>query len=156
MALLINLRHLEKKSVDLKGEISPEELELAELDDMVRLESPASYELSITKHEHNLLVEGSLRQPITCQCVRCLKPFQDEISFENWIAHVALEGEESAPIANDHVDLTPYLREDILLGFPQHPLCSEDCKGLPARKSAPMKESKGPSAWDELNKLKFD
>ena len=33
-------------------------------------------------------------------------------------------------IENDCVDLTPFVREDILLEFPQHPLCKPDCGGL--------------------------
>jgi uncharacterized metal-binding protein YceD (DUF177 family) len=58
------------------------------------------------------------------------------------------------------VDLTPLVREDILLGFPQHPLCEPDCGGLKkasvgkARKTVGKDESK-PSAWAELNKLKL-
>jgi len=58
------------------------------------------------------------------------------------------------------VDLTPWVREDILLGFPQHPLCRPECDGLKkasvgkARKTAGKDESK-PSAWAELNKLKL-
>ncbi len=37
---------------------------------------------------------------------------------------------KAVPIKNDCVDLTPWVREDILLGFPQHPLCRPDCGGL--------------------------
>ena len=44
-----------------------------------------------------------------------------------------LEGEEEVPVINDCVDLTPYMREDILLAFPQHPLCEPDCGGLQAQ-----------------------
>ena len=40
-----------------------------------------------------------------------------------------LEGEEKANVINDLVDLTPYLREDIVLAFPQHPLCRPNAAG---------------------------
>jgi uncharacterized metal-binding protein YceD (DUF177 family) len=60
------------------------------------------------------------------------------------------------------VDLTPYLREDILLEFPQHPLCDPECGGLPDAKSGNAnnatsagKPNEGSSAWAELNKLKL-
>jgi uncharacterized metal-binding protein YceD (DUF177 family) len=52
------------------------------------------------------------------------------------------------------------MREDILLGFPQHPLCRPDCDGLKqakvgkAQKVVGKEESK-PSTWAELNKLKL-
>ena len=71
-----------------------------------------------------------------------------------------MEDGEMVPIKNDCVDLTPLVREDILLGFPPHPLCRPDCDGLKkasvgkARKTAGKDESK-PSAWAELNKLKL-
>jgi uncharacterized metal-binding protein YceD (DUF177 family) len=55
--------------------------------------------------------------------------------------------------------LTPYLREDILLEWPQHPLCEADCAGTPDRAKENKTKSASPtevsSAWSELNKLKF-
>jgi uncharacterized metal-binding protein YceD (DUF177 family) len=66
------------------------------------------------------------------------------------------------PVDNDCVDLTPYLREDILLEFPQHPLCETECRGLPAKETGKAKKatkpgdsSQEPSAWADLDKLKF-
>jgi uncharacterized metal-binding protein YceD (DUF177 family) len=59
------------------------------------------------------------------------------------------------------VDLTPYVREDILLEFPQHPLCDAECRGLPntvGKAKKPLKTSQteaGSPAWSELNKLKL-
>jgi len=37
-----------------------------------------------------------------------------------------LEGEEKTPVDNDCVDLTPFAREDMLLEFPQHPVCEPE------------------------------
>jgi uncharacterized metal-binding protein YceD (DUF177 family) len=78
-----------------------------------------------------------------------------------WTLLLPLDGPEKVDLKNDSVDLTPYLREDILLEFPQHPLCEADCAGLPNRLAASSKKTAGPgqtpnaSAWAELNKLKF-
>jgi uncharacterized metal-binding protein YceD (DUF177 family) len=55
------------------------------------------------------------------------------------------------------VDLTPFVREDILLGFPQHPLCKPDCGGLKknqAQKTGGRDKSES-AAWAELDKLKL-
>ena len=67
-----------------------------------------------------------------------------------------------SPVVNDCVDLTPYVREDILLEFPQHPLCDPECRGLPKTSigksrntSGTGKTEVGSSAWAELNKLKL-
>jgi uncharacterized metal-binding protein YceD (DUF177 family) len=56
------------------------------------------------------------------------------------------------------VNLTPYIREDILLALPQHPLCEPECGGLkpPASLKDPGEMSeKASSAWSELDKLKL-
>ena len=63
-------------------------------------------------------------------------------------------------LINDSVDLTPYLREDIFLAFPQHPLCKSDCRGLAARKPETGRRVDSPQAgaspWAALDKLKLD
>src|SRR5262245_48465802 len=120
MPLLVNLRHLEPHSVRLEGELPVEELDLDTRDEMVQAKEPLQYDFEVQKLEHSLLVQGCLKLTLDCQCVRCLKPFKHTIKLENWAIHVLLQGEESAPVVNDCVDLTPYVREDILLEFPQH------------------------------------
>jgi uncharacterized metal-binding protein YceD (DUF177 family) len=80
--------------------------------------------------------------------------------LENWTCHIPLQGEDKATVVNDCLDLTPYLREDILLAFPLHPLCGSDCSGLAYPPMTKKKSSTGGSApvspaWAELNKLKL-
>jgi uncharacterized metal-binding protein YceD (DUF177 family) len=64
------------------------------------------------------------------------------------------------------VDLTPQIREDILLELPQRPLCQPDCRGLPKKAAGKVKtiakttgkagEAGGASPdWTVLNKLKL-
>ncbi len=161
MALLINLRHLENKNVLLKGEMAAAELDLEGLDDLIRVEEPLRYELEAQKLEQSVLVQGNLALNVSCECARCLKPFKYRLKLTDWACHLPLEGEEKAVVANDCVDLTPSIREDILLGLPQHPLCKAECSGLPGkttgktRKTGVGQAKDGSSAWVELNKLKF-
>ena len=158
MPVHVNLRHLESKNVELVGEISPKELELDDVDEMIHTRRPLKYVLEIEKNGPSLLITGTIGMTLNCECVRCLKPFQYNISLDPYDLMIPLEGEDKAKIDNDLVDLTPYLREDTLLAFPQHPLCEAECDRLP-----PIKESKPAgnsaqgqkSAWDELNKLKL-
>jgi uncharacterized protein len=163
MLLPVNLRHLERKSVRLQGELSPEEVDLDIADEMVKVAAQLRYDLEVERLQDNLLVQGALRLPLRCQCVRCLKPFTHELDLNNWVCHVPLEGEDAAPVVNDCVDLTPYVREDTLLAFPQHPLCAENCPGLLEKASGslsasavPERDEEKPSVWAELNKLKFN
>lgn len=159
MPILVNLRHLEAHSVDLSGALAAAELDIDTRDEVVRVKRPLEYSLEVLAVELGLLVTGQLRLVLDCQCVRCLKAFACELKLPHWTLHVPLQGEDAAPVSNDCVDLTPYVREDILLEFPPHPLCAAECRGLP-RTNAGEASSGGqletvPSAWSELNKLKF-
>src|SRR5690606_24496786 len=123
MPLLVNLRHLEHKNIELKGELSPEELELDQTDELIHFTKPVKYELEAQRMERNLLVHGKVQAVLDCECARCLKPFEMNLNFNDWAVHLPLTGEDKVRIESDSVDLTPYIREDILLAFPQHPLC---------------------------------
>ncbi len=162
MPLLVNLRHLEAADLKLEGELPLGELDIETGDEVIRLGEPLEYRLEIQKVQDGVLVQGNLGMDLACQCVRCLKPFVYRLELKNWARHLPLQGEEAATIVNDCVDLTAHLREDILLGFPQHPLCAPGCPGLPANDVRRAKNTSstdqpdhGSPAWDELNKLKF-
>lgn len=163
MPLIVNLRQLENRDLVLRGELPLADLEFDARDEMIRPTQPLHYDLEVELLEDALLVQGLLRLKLDCQCVRCLKDFEFELELDPWTLHLPfepLEGEEAVSFKNDCVDLTPHLREDILLGFPQHPVCQPDCGGLKqanvgkAIKTVGKDESK-PSAWAELNKLKL-
>jgi len=160
MPLLVNLRHLEQHDLALNGELSVADLELDSRDEMIRFVQPLRHQLQVQKLADALLVRGCLRLPLACQCVRCLKAFEFRLELADWACHVPLVGEEAVPVVNDCVDLTSFLREDILLELPQHPLCKPDCGGLKKPQAGKSKKS-GPgaipnsSAWSELDKLKF-
>ncbi len=162
MPLLINLRHLEEHDVGFQGELSVEELDIDTRDEVIAVNQPVEYDLKVQKLQEGLLVHGRLSVKLDCRCVRCLKSFQEKLELPDWSLHLPFQGEDAVRVVNDCVDLTPFLREDILLEFPQHPLCDRDCRGLPTTdlgKSAKTKgsdqEQGGSSAWAELNKLKL-
>lgn len=160
MPVTFNVRHLEDKDLHLKGELAPSELEIEELDELIHTSKPLHYDLHVEKMERSILVQGRLELPLACECARCLRPFEYRLLLPDWACHLPLEGEEQVQISNDVIDLTPYIREDIVLAFPQHPLCKPDCKGLeqPAKSSVANAQHESEltsSAWSELNKLKF-
>jgi uncharacterized protein len=162
MPLTINLRHLEEDSIHLRGELPVEELDLDPRDEVIQVGPPLEYDMEVQKMEDGLLLQGRLRLKLQCECVRCLKPVEFPVELPHWTLHLPFQGEDAVVVNNDCVDLTPYLREDILLEFPQHPLCDPECRGLPKTLiGKPKKPSKADpteansSAWAELNKLKF-
>jgi uncharacterized protein len=161
MSLRVNRRHLEAHPVVLEGQLPVTELDIDVQDDIIRLGRPLEYKLEIQKFEGGLLVQGRLRLDLECVCVRCLKSFRFPLSLDPWTTHLPLQGEDAVRVINDSVDLTPYVREDILLEFPQHPLCNPECSGLPMTSVGQDKNTSsgnarvGSPAWDELNKLKL-
>jgi DUF177 domain-containing protein len=157
MPLIINLRHLEEHNALLRGELPVVELDMETGDEMIRLTRPMHYDIEVQKLAGALLVRGSLRFALECQCVRCLKPFTHELELKAWTCHLPFEGEDQVAIDNDCVDLTPFVREDMLLEFPRHPLCRPDCGGLKTKTDKARKTAGefAPSAWAELDKLKL-
>jgi uncharacterized protein len=162
MPLTVNLRHLEAHDICLEGSLPVEELDIDPHDEVIQVRHPLEHELEVQMLEDGLLVQGRLHLVLECQCVRCLKPFQYHLALDYWTCHLPLHGEDCAVAVNDCVDLTPYVREDILLEFPRHPVCNPECRGLPktsigkARNtSGTGKTDVGSPAWAELNKLKL-
>jgi uncharacterized protein len=162
MPLTVNLRHLEAHNIRLSGTLPVQELDIDPCDEVVEVRHPLEHDLEVQRVEDGLLVRGHLRLVLECQCVRCLKPFQHRLELVNWTCHLPLAGEDRVAVVSDSVDLTPYVREDILLEFPRHPLCNPGCRGLPKTFIGKSKSTGGggkpevgSSAWAELNKLKL-
>jgi uncharacterized metal-binding protein YceD (DUF177 family) len=160
MPLLVNLRHLERNDLKLVGELPVAELELDIRDELVHANKPLKHKLEVQQMDDSLLVRGKVVLPLDCECARCLKPFVYKVEFLDWSCLIPLSGEDAAPLDGDTVDLTPFLREDILLELPQHPLCKPDCGGLKKPTVGKSKKSgagdaKTSSVWADLDKIKF-
>jgi len=89
----------------------------------VHFHEDIAYDLHVQIQSNALLATGSLSTVATLNCGRCLKEFQQPIKVDQFVAHHPLQGEDS-------VDLTPNIREDILLELPQRALCKPNCNGL--------------------------
>lgn len=162
MPLLLNIRDLEHGALEFSGEVPAFELDL-DGDELIHAQEPAVFELEAQLSEGAILVKGRVEMLLNCECARCLKKFQRPLCLEEWALLLPLEGEDKVSTEGDVVDLTPYLREDILLSYSQHPLCDAECRGLAQVSHGESgKGSNGShgtgqqgSVWDELGKLKF-
>jgi uncharacterized metal-binding protein YceD (DUF177 family) len=159
MSLKVNLRLLEKESIELDGDILGSELAPDFLDELMRLSHPVEYELTVERQSDNLLVTGSLRSHVDCECSRCLKSFVLPVRVDEFSTLAPLEGEEALPVDGDFADLTPVVREDILLALPTNPLCGPDCRGLKPKgqpRELQVREQAEPNtAWNALDNLKL-
>lgn len=160
MALLVNLRDLSEEPVSLSGRLTAEELDLGMDDCLVHARRPLDYRLSVSREATGLLVQGSLEMVLDCECRRCLRPFSLRVQLPRWSSFLPFQGEEAAVVNGDFVDLTPYIREDILLAFPQDPICGADCPGPPQSgeppPSSPQAGADQSGVWAELNKLNLE
>ena len=98
-----------------------------------------------------LWARGSLSQPVELRCVSCLENFVHDVQVPAFAVHTELHGPET-------VDLTPFMREDLLLNLPAHPRCDRDgnrvCKGK--KPETPEENLKRKSDWSALDKLKIE
>jgi uncharacterized protein len=161
MPLVVNIRHLAKHNLRLQGQLPVSELDIDGRDAMIQLRQPLKHDLEVERLEDAILAQGHLRLTLDCLCVRCLKPVRYDLDLADWTCLLPLSGEEKVAVVNDCVDLTPHVREDILLAFPQHPLCKPGCGGLLPKtsKAQPVSDKSqdkdASSPWTKLDKLKF-
>jgi uncharacterized metal-binding protein YceD (DUF177 family) len=149
----IHLRQIHADGLHLAGEEECPIPDLAAED--VRCAAPLRYALDLGISEGAIWATGSLVQPVELRCVRCLEPFRFDIEAKAFSIHLDLTGPEL-------IDLTPYLREDILLNLPPHPHCDREggrvCPaetGTAADAPPPAEESKRQPDWSALDKLKL-
>ena len=99
----------------------------AELDLDLRLESVMD----------GVLVSGVVTAPVTGECGRCLADMSDTVRVKVQELYVYPEAatehddeDDVSQLQGDHLDLTPVLRDAVVLALPINPLCNEDCRGL--------------------------
>lgn len=160
MLLHVNLKQIQDEPVAMSGEAPVSAVDFGFADEVIHFSKPLKYDLTVQHLHDSLLLTGTLELTLQCDCVRCLRTFESVIVLRDWACHIPLEGEDRPPVVKDSVDLTPYIREDMVLALPTHPVCRDDCPGLDHKsQSDPFggANSAGPSRspWDELNKLKL-
>ena len=76
MPLLLNLDKIESGSLNLIGEISLLDLEMETLDELIKPEGPLVYNITVKQNDESLILKGSLKMLLKCECSRCLKIFE--------------------------------------------------------------------------------
>ncbi len=81
----------------------------------------------------DIVVAGTLTVGWHDSCRRCLRPVSGPLVVgveERYAIPGDTVDPEAFPIHNGQLDLTPMVRESVLLAAPDAPLCREDCAGL--------------------------
>jgi uncharacterized protein len=145
----VHLKQIPTQGLHLEGE---EECPIRELEsEGIRCAGRLHYDVDVGVAGGGLWANGSLSQPVELRCVSCLEKFLHEVRVPAFAVHTELPGPET-------VDLTPFMREDILLNLPAHPHCDRDgdrvCKGKQVETAE--QETKRRSDWSVLDKLKLN
>jgi len=88
----------------------------------------------ISRTPQGLLCEGTFTALRTSDCVRCLEPFDQSLKTEfsevyAFKSHNFTESGLFVP-EDGNIDLSPVIREYLMLDLPIKPLCKPDCLGL--------------------------
>jgi uncharacterized metal-binding protein YceD (DUF177 family) len=116
----------------------------------IRCAGPLHYNIDVGIAGGALWARGSLLQRVELRCVSCLEAFVHEIHVSAFAVHTELPGPET-------VDLTPFMREDLLLNLPAHPRCDKDGNRVcEAKRPGTVEQGamRKPD-WSPLDKLKL-
>ena len=120
--MIVDVPSLPDEGSRFEGE---EPAAVLELDgDTVREDSALRYALTAYLTGKELIVRGRVSARAEFRCVRCTEHFGLDVEEKDFLSAHQLED------LSECVDLTPELREAILLAFPNYPVCREECRGI--------------------------
>ncbi|MDA0990203.1 MAG: DUF177 domain-containing protein [Verrucomicrobia bacterium] len=146
--MIIRLVEIPESGRAYAGDLSAEALDIIATETLA-LAAPVHVEVTATLVPGALLVRGSLSTELAYPCSRCNAATRVPLTVPRFEAvwTLSTDGDQPPQRVEDEldmsirpnaselesVDLTPDLREAIILAFPAYPVCRSDCKGLCAR-----------------------
>ncbi len=91
--------------------------------EIVRFDGPVKLEALVSKITNAVTINLDIYGRTITACSRCLNEFEADYQ-RNLKLSYAIEKPTSV------IDLTPEIREEIIMNYPINPLCNQDCKGL--------------------------
>jgi uncharacterized protein len=121
-----------------------------------------------SKSGHDVVVHGTIDARLEVPCARCLEPFELDVHSDVSVLYVpgaklkdsgsGKDGEVEYTLDDAEADTLPYdgetvvlddlVRDELLLGVPMIPLCSDDCPGM---SPAPSSDAKDPSETKDID-----
>jgi uncharacterized protein len=158
--LLIRIDDIKEKGLFLDFEEAPETfpalVEMIDAGDCKFL-APISTHLRVMRINDMVEVEGRVDTVVRLNCSRCLKDFETSLAAEFALTYTRAlpeamdeSGEEETEVTaeemglilfqGEEIDLKDAIQEQVIMAFPQRPLCREDCKGLCPQCGADLNE----------------
>lgn len=137
----INIHAISDEGLDLDDDISADDLGLTP--DDVEIEGTCYLSLRVRKLGVGFHVQGRVRARVVQTCARCLEPAPHAIepTFQMLYQEAGTAGDRTDEelrsqdlgvsfYQSHEIDLSPEIRQALLLAMPTKPLCREDCRGL--------------------------
>lgn len=138
----INLKELPQGRKVISVVLEREEIGIKEHEKDFELVGNVKTKIVLIKSRTTVNVEIEIDYVLRLQCSRCLELFEKKYHEKEFF--VFREGEEKLQkekslseddiytyfYATEEVDLSPLIRDMIILSVPMKPLCHSDCKGL--------------------------
>lgn len=117
----INIHQITPEGLTLEEEVSPKMLDLDT--DLVKFRKPLNIKAEVTKITNAVTVDLTSHTSIYMECSRCLNEFEIDFKKNLRLSYPVNESDKE-------IDLSPDIRDQIILDYPINPLCSPNCKGL--------------------------
>lgn len=121
--MIIDVQKLRPDGEWFEGDEPASILEL-DADPSMRVAEPLHYRFFVQTVSGQLVVNGTVAVTMQIQCGRCADFFSTTVEESSFLRAYEISG------STETVDVTPDIREDILLRLPHFPVCSPNCKGL--------------------------
>jgi uncharacterized protein len=134
--LRVDLRELAQgRAVETRGELKQDDPVLDGTE--VRLQEPVVVQGRLQAlGDGRFYWQGTARTVVAGECRRCLTPVETPLQVEIGALFTqdpdAQDDPDSYPVAPDatDVDVTPAVREELVLAAPRYVVCRDDCKGI--------------------------
>ncbi len=121
--MIIKIARIHPDGMALEGE-EPTSILMLEKERFIRTDGPILFSGRVEYVSNELIVQGSVSTTLEMQCSRCAQFFSTTIADSSFLrAYDVPEEQES-------VDITPDLREAILLNLPSFAVCRPECAGI--------------------------
>ncbi|MFA5430055.1 MAG: DUF177 domain-containing protein [Candidatus Omnitrophota bacterium] len=117
----IDVRNIPPEGLFREENIPPEELDMET--ELVSLSGPVAVKARIFRIGDILDINAAVSAVLELSCSRCLCDYSLPLAKAFRFDHRIESGEEEA-------DLTPYIRDELMVDYPVKPLCNDNCKGL--------------------------